>query len=91
MEMVSVATLVGVRVFVGEGIAVGVRVAVGGGGRVAVAEGPTAVGVGSAAVRVGVGTLAPVDITARNACEFPFGSMASPTITLPFDETPSAN
>ena len=40
MEMVSAATVVGVRVFVGEGIVVGVRVAVGGNVSVGVAEGP---------------------------------------------------
>ena len=49
--MVSAATGVGVRVFVGEGIAVGVRVAVGGSVRVGVGEGPMAVG-----VRVDVGS-----------------------------------
>ena len=40
METVSAATVVGVRVFVGEGIAVGVRVAVGGSVEVGVTEGP---------------------------------------------------
>ena len=51
MVMVSAATVVGVRVFVGEGIAVGVRVTVGGSVRVGVAEGPV---VGGGRVEVGV-------------------------------------
>src|SRR5688572_29920717 len=57
MEMVSAATVVGVRVFVGEGIAVGVRVAVGGSVSVGVAEGPAAVG-GSVEVGVKDGPMA---------------------------------
>jgi hypothetical protein len=52
--MVSAATVVGVRVVVGEGIVVGVRVGVGGKVTVAVAEGPVAVGKGGMAVGVGV-------------------------------------
>src|ERR1044071_8443784 len=52
--------------------------------------GGTLVGVDPASVGVG-GTLADVGTTARNACEFPLGSVTSPTMTLPFDETPSAS
>ena len=51
MEIVSAATVVGVRVFVGDEIAVGVRVAVGGSVRVGVTEGPV---VGGGRVEVGV-------------------------------------
>ena len=51
--------------------------------------GGTLVGVEGASVGVG-GTLV-VDRKARNACEFPLGSWTSPTITLPFDEMPSAS
>lgn len=51
IEMLSAATVVGVRVFVGEAIAVGVRVAVGGKVEVGVAEGPV---VGEGRVEVGV-------------------------------------
>lgn len=47
------------------------------------------VGVGGAVVDVGPPAL--VGITARKACELPLGSTASPTITLPSDEMPSAN
>ena len=53
IEIVSVATVVGVWVLVGEGIAVEVCVAVEARGRVAVAEGRTAVGA-AVGVRVGV-------------------------------------
>ena len=52
--------------------------------------GGTLVGVDGASVSVD-GTLVEVGTTARNACEFPFGSITSPTITLPFDEIPSAS
>ena len=64
---------------------------------VAVEVGSTEVEVGGIPVgvdraNVGVGaTLVDVGTTARNACEFPLGSITSPTITLPFDETPSAS
>jgi hypothetical protein len=56
--MVSAATVVGVRVFVGEGIAVGVRVAVEVGSatvgvRVVVAEGGITLGVGEGGGEVG--------------------------------------
>ena len=54
MDTVSAATVVGVRVIVGEGIVVGVRVAVGGKVEVGVAEGPVAVGKGCVGARVGV-------------------------------------
>ena len=67
------------------GMEVGVEV-----GSAEVDVGGMLVGVAGASVGVG-GTLVEVGMTARNACEFPFGSTTSPTITLPFDEIPSAN
>ena len=54
MDMVSLATVVGVRLGVEEAIAVGVRVAVGGSVEVDVADGPVAVGKGCVVVSVGV-------------------------------------
>ena len=84
--------------------AAAVRVAVGldrtwvgvGGMPVAVEVGSTEVDVGGtlvgvATASVGVGATLVVDRIARNACEFPLGSVTSPTITLPFDEIPSAS
>ena len=71
------------------GVAVGVVVAVEV-DRAKVDVGGTPVAVGGASVDVD-GTLVEVGTTARNACEFPFGSITSPTMTLPFDEIPSAN
>ena len=67
------------------GMAVAVEV-----GNAEVEVGGTPVGVGRASVDVGA-TLVEVGTTARNACELPFGSITSPTITLPFDEIPSAS
>ena len=67
------------------GMAVGVEV-----GSAEVEVGGMLVGVAGASVGVG-GTLVEVGTTARNACEFPLGSVTSPTITLPFDEIPSAS
>ena len=67
------------------GMAVAVEV-----GSAEVEVGGTLVGVEAASVGVG-GTLVEVDRIARNACEFPLGSWTSPTITLPFDEIPSAS
>ena len=67
------------------GMAVGVEV-----DSAEVDVGGTLVGVDRAGVDVGC-TLVEVDMIARNACEFPSGSTTSPTITLPFDEIPSAN
>jgi hypothetical protein len=61
MEMVSAATVVGVRVLVGEGMAVGVRVAVGASVLVGVAEGPV---VGGGRVDVGV-TDGPIAVGVR--------------------------
>src|SRR5215217_3043228 len=90
MAMESVAA---VRVAVGlertwvavGGTAVGVEV-----DSAEVDVGGTLVGVASTSVGVGA-TLVEVGTTARNACELPFGSTTSPTITLPFEEIPSAS
>ena len=54
MDTVSVATVVGVRVGVGDGMTVDVRVGVGGNVEVGVADGPVAMGNGCVGVRVGV-------------------------------------
>src|ERR1043165_8871746 len=90
MEMESGAT---VRVAVGlerACVAVGcIRVAVDV-GSAEVDVGGTLVGVDGASVGVG-STLVEVGTTARNAWELPLGSITSPTITLPFDEMPSAS
>ena len=61
-------------------------------GAIDVTVGGTVVPVGVGGAIVGVGPVPlPVGITARNACELPLGSITSPTITLPFEEIPSAS
>ena len=91
MEIVSGAAVrvaVGLeRTCVAVGCIIGVAVEV---GSTEVDVGGTLVEVDGASVGVG-GTVVEVGTTARNACELPLGSTASPTITLPLDDIPSAN